>query len=210
MILDGQLMFTGGPGGIGAVGPGTSLRTVDLVTATGATSNNILDLAQGQTNTNAVALPPSASSPNAQPFRDIGIGDDPAMKILVQALVVPGTTGWQPPAATIAVSLQGSPDSGTGTPAGFTTYYTSTATSGTSINAQAGGARLMDMDMPRPPAGVAEPRFLQLLYTVAGGPFTGVNNLLLATLVLDRADQVYNATVNTIWGGYPAGVTVAN
>ena len=97
MILDGQLMFTGGPGGIGAVGPGTSLRTVDLVTATGATSNNILDLAQGQTNTNAVALPPSASSPNAQPFRDIGIGDDPAMKILVQALVVPGTTGWQPP-----------------------------------------------------------------------------------------------------------------
>jgi hypothetical protein len=207
MILDALTLFTGGPGGIGTVPPGTSLRIADLVTATGATSNNILDLAQGQTNTNNVALPPSASTPNAQPIRDLGIGDDPAMKILVQAI----GGAWAPGGATIAVALQGSPDSGTGTPAGFTTYYSSTAVSGTTINtAGAGGARLMDMDMPRPPAGVAEPRFLQLLYTVAGGPFTGTSNFLIAGLVLDRADQVYNATNNTIWGGYPAGIVVQN
>src|SRR5215472_6152617 len=160
MILDGQLMFTGGAGGIGAVPPGTTLRIADLVTATGATSNQILDLAIGQTNL-AGGLPPSATSPSTQPFRDLGIGDDPAMKILVQAI----GGSWAPGAATLAVSLQAAPDSGTGTPGAFVTWYTSVAVSGTTINsATAASTRLMDMDMPRPPAGSPIPRFLQLLY----------------------------------------------
>jgi hypothetical protein len=67
----------------------------------------------------------------------------------------------------------------------------------------------MDMDMPRPPAGIGVPRFLQLLYTTSG-TFTGTTNFLIAGLVLDRADQMYNATNNAVWGGYPAGITVAN
>src|SRR5215472_8125371 len=181
MILDGQLMFTGGPGGIGTVPPGTTLRIADLVTATGATSNNILDLAIGQTNL-AGGLPLSATSPSTQPFRDLGIGDDPALKILVTAI----GGAWAPGGATLAVSLQGAPDSGTGTPAAFVNWYTSVAVSGTTINSALPSLRLMDMDMPRPPAGQPLPRFLQLLYTVAGGPFTGTANYLLATLVLDR------------------------
>jgi hypothetical protein len=205
MILDAQLMFTGGPGGIGTVPPGTTLRIADNVTATGATSNNIIDLAIGQTNL-AGGLPLSTTSPSTQPFRDLGIGDDPAMKILVQAI----GTSWAPGGATLAVALQGAPDSGTGTPGSFATWYTSPAVSGTTINSTTGGARLMDMDMPRPPSGQPIPRFLQLLYTVAGGPFTGTANFLLATLVLDRADHVYNATNNVVWGGYAPGITVAN
>jgi len=207
MILDGQLMFTGGPGGIGSTVPGTTLRIADLVTANGATSNNIIDLAIGQTNV-AGGLPLSTSTPSVQPFRDLGIGDDPAMKILVQAIAQTGQQ-WAPGTATIAVNLQGAPDSGTGTTGAFATYYSSPAVLGSTINTN-GGARLMDMDMPRPPAGLPEPRFLQLTYTVGSGPFTGVNNLLVATLVLDRADQVYNASNNVVWGGYAPGVVVAN
>ena len=214
MILDSSLLFTGGPGGIGSTIPGSPLRMADLVTANGASSNNILDLAAGQgtSSLNTGALPPTSTTPNTQPMRDIGIGDDPAMKILVQAVVNPSTP-WAPGAATLVVNLQASPDNGSGAPAGFTTYYSSASVTGTQINATAGGQtglRLMDMDMPRPPALIGIPRFLQLSYTVGGGPFTGTGNLVVAGLVLDRADQVYNATINTIWGGYPAGVTVAN
>src|SRR5215469_18364024 len=133
MILDAGLLFTGN-----FAATSYPAKYADNITSSGA-SSFFVDLAQGQTNTNAVALPPSATSPNTQPFRDLGIGDDPAMKILVQAI----GGNWAPGGATLAVALQGSPDSGTGTPAGFTTYYTSTAVSGTTINsATAASTRL--------------------------------------------------------------------
>jgi len=196
MILDGQLCFTGGtplPNG----GPSVA----QAITAT-ATSTNIIDLALGQTNTGP-GLPLSAINVNnAQPFRDLGIGDDPAMKILVQCLTT-FTTGN----GNFSVQFQGSPDSGTGTAAGFVTYYS------TPLFTVAGGflvpgARLMDMDVPRPPAGVAEPRFLQLNFTNSGTNFATAN--VFGAIVLDRFDQVYNALANQISGGYPAGVVVAN
>jgi hypothetical protein len=63
------------------------------------------------------------------------------------------------------------------------------------------------MDMPRPPAGVAVPRFLQMSYTVAG---TGTGGVIKAYIVLDRYDQMYNATNNAITGGYPAGIIITN
>ena len=203
MILDAGLLFTGGSSGVAP--PGTSLKTADNVTATGSTSSQFIDLAAGQGASNPAntgALPPTQTSPNTQPFRDIGIGDDPALKILIQP-IGPNWAG----ATSLSVSLQASPDNGAGIPAGFVTYYSSPAVTLANLNL---GQRLMDMDFPRPPPGIAEPRFVQLLYTVAGGPFTGTSNFLIGTLVLDRADQVYNATNNAIWGGYPAGITVAN
>jgi hypothetical protein len=204
MILDYGLSFTG------AVAiPGTTLKFADNVTTTGATSNFYIDLALGQTSTagaNPVGgLPPAQSSPNTQPFRDLGIGDDPAMKILIQAV----GNAWGGTTGTLTVALQAAPDNGSGAPGSFVTYYSSTAVTYNQINAQAGGLRLMDMDMPRPPATIAEPRFLQLLYTVSVTA-TGTANFLVGTLVLDRFDQVYNSTVNTISGGYPAGVVVLN
>jgi len=198
MILDGQLLFTGG-----STPPGSGVAYADNVLATGASSTNVIDLAIVNT---AAWAPPSQTSPSTQPFRDLGIGDDPAMKILVQAI----GTGWAPGTATLTVALQGAPDNGSGGQGSYTTMVTMpAAVLGSTINTN-GGARLMDMDVPRPPAGMSIPRFLKLLYTVASGPFTGTTNYLLGTIVLDRADQIYNATNNVIWGGYAPGITVAN
>src|SRR5215472_10877837 len=198
MILDAGLLFTGGTNGVAP--PGTSLKTADNILPALTVSNQFIDLAAGQGASNPVnsgALPPTQTSPNTQPFRDLGIGDDPALKILIQ----PVGTGWTG-GTSLTVALQASPDNGSGIPAGFVTYYTSPSVTTANLNL---GQRLMDMDFPRPPPAIAEPRFVQLAYT-QGGTFTGTTNFLIGTLVLDRADQVYNATNNAIWGGYPAGV----
>jgi hypothetical protein len=64
------------------------------------------------------------------------------------------------------------------------------------------------MDMPRPPAGIAEPRFLQLNYTIVGTASGG--GTIKAFIVLDRHDMFYNATNNAILGGYPPGIVIAN
>jgi hypothetical protein len=190
MILDGLLLFSSGT----TYGAGT-LAIADTITTSG-NSTNTIDLGPGPTNT---ALPPSQTSPNVQPFRDIGIGDDPAMKLLVQCLnTFAGGTSLQ-------VGLQGAQDNGSGAPGAFTSWWLSPVYALATLTA---GARLYDMDMPRPPAGVPEPRFLRLIYTIVG-TFSGPS-LLLATIVLDRHDQVYNASANNVLGGYPAGITIPN
>jgi hypothetical protein len=192
MILDGLLLFSSGA----TYGAGT-LAIADSITTGTTNSTNTIDLGPGPTNT---ALPPSQTSPNVQPFRDIGIGDDPAMKLLVQCL-----TTFQA-GTSLLVGLQGAQDNGSGIPGSFTTWWQAAAA--TPLANLTAGARLLDMDMPRPPAGVPEPRFLRLVYTAAG-TFSPAG-LLLATIVLDRHDQVYNASANNVLGGYPAGITVAN
>lgn len=173
MILDGLLQFTGVNG--------------DSPTAT-AVSTNVIDL-------HMAGIPVLA---NGQGARDMGIGDDPALKLLV--LVTTTFTGL----TSLQVALQGATDDGTGNPAAFSTWWLSPAYAAASLTA---GARLYDMDMPRPPAGIAVPRFLRLNFTIAG---TGTGGTLKAWIVLDRDDQMYNATNNAIMGGYPAGVIVAN
>ena len=97
-------------------------------------------------------------------------------------------------------------DNGAGAPAAFTNWWQpSTAPVLANLTL---GARLMDMDMPRPPAGVAEPRFLQLNYTVTGtAPTQGT---VSAFIVLDRMDQFYNGTANNIMGGYAPGIIINN
>jgi hypothetical protein len=134
---------------------------------------------------------------NLQGARDIGIGDDPALKLLVQVTTtyVGGTS--------LSVAVQGATDNGAGAPAAFSTYYLSPAYAVATLIA---GARLYDMDVPRPPAGIAMPRFLRMLYTSVGA----VVGNLSAFIVLDRDDQVYQSTGNSVQGGYPAGITVAN
>ena len=179
MILDALLQFD---------------NAVSLAIAAGTqASTNVIDL--GITS----GIPSSANGGGA---RDIGIGDDPAMKLLVQVSTTFTTGGG---AGTLSVTLQGAIDDGTGNPAAFSSWWASPAYGLTSLNA---GSRLLDMDMPRPPDGIAIPRFLRLLYTVAVATMTAGN--VSSYIVLDRDDQFYSGTDNSIQGGYVAGINVAN
>ena len=138
---------------------------------------------------------------NNQGARDLGIGDDPALKLLVQV----STTFTSGGAGTLQINLQGATDNGAGAANAFSTWWASPAYA---LATLVQGARLMDMDMPRPPAGIAVPRFLQLQYVVGGATFTAGN--VSAFIVLDRHDQMYQSTLNSTLGGYPAGITIAN
>ncbi len=178
MILDNLLAFDNAVSLAIPVGTQVSTNVVDLGIVSG--------------------IPSSAAGGGA---RDIGIGDDPAMKFVVQ-VVTAFTSGG---AATLSVSLQGAVDNGAGAPAAFTTWYTSPIYT---LAQLALGAALFDMDMPRPPQGVAIPRFIRLSYAVAGATVTAGN--LSSYLVLDRDDQIYQGTNNAVMGGYPAGINVAN
>lgn len=175
MILDAFLQFT--------------TAAVDDWSLTDPTvSGNVIDL-------HMAGIPVLA---NLQGARDIGIGDSPALKLLVQV-----TTAFAG-GTSLIVTLQGAPDNGSGSPGSYASWWaTPTYTTAQLVV----GARLMDMDMPRPPAAVGIPRFLRLAYTNSG---TFTAGILQAYIVLDRMDQMYNSTNNAVLGGYPAGVTVAN
>ena len=146
-----------------------------------------------QASTNVISLRAAGQIPvlaNLQGARDMGIGDNPAIKISVNVVVSfasAGSTG------TISVSFQGAPDNGSGAPGAFTTYYTTPA-----YVIPAVGASLMDMDVPRPPAGVGMPAYYRLLYTVAVQTMSAGS--VASYLVLDRTDYI----------AYPAGLVVAN
>jgi hypothetical protein len=185
MILDAFLQFTGAPATGGIVVPGTNY---DRPTTGAQSSSNIIDL-------HMLGIPVLA---NLQGARDMGVGDDPALKMLVQ--VIAAMTGG----TSLQIALQGAPDNGSGAPGTFVTWWLSPVYAAATLTA---GARLYDMDMPRPPAGVQVPRFLQIAY-IAAGTFTGGS--IGAWIVLDRMDQMYNALANNIMGGYPAGIIVAN
>jgi hypothetical protein len=176
-ILDGYLIFS-----LSAAAGG------DLPTTGTQNSTNVLDL--GITS----GLP--ASAVNGGGARDIGIGDDPAMKLQVQVIVA--FTGG----TNIAIALQGAPDAGSNTPGSWTTMYTGPTVVEASLII---GARLADIDMPRPVPGQAIPRYLRLNYISSGTHTAGA---IFAGLVVDRMDIPEQA--NAVMGGYPAGITIAN
>ncbi len=138
------------------------------------------------------------SSANGGGARDMGIGDDPALKLLV--LVTTAFVGG----TNLIVTLKGAVDDGTGNPAAFSTWWTSPTYLDASLNQ---GSQLFNMDFPRPPDGIAIPRFVKLSYTTTG---THTAGNLSSFVVLDRMDQAYQGTDNSVLGGYPAGITVAN
>ena len=137
---------------------------------------------------------------NGQGARDMGIGDKPALKIVAWVTTTfTGTTG------TLQAALQGATDNGAGAPNAFVTWWLSPLYALATLTA---GARLYDMDVPRPPAGVAVPRFLQMIWGIATAVMTA--GAIKSWIVLDREDQMYQGTNNAVRGGYPAGVIVAN
>jgi hypothetical protein len=158
-------------------------------------STNVIDLGLS-------GIPASISGGGGGGARDIGIGNsDAGLRILAE--VVTGFTSGG--SATLSVTLEGAPDNGSGSPGSFTAWWASPVYTLAQLDQ---GARLFDIDMPRPPQGVAMPRFLKLVYTIAGATTTAGN--ISAYILGNRDDQVYNSTDNSIQGGYPAGVLVPN
>ncbi len=173
MILDGFLQFS-------AASPG------DVPTTGSQTSTNQIDLG-------LTGIPLSASGGGA---RDIGIGDDPAMKLLV-IVTVAFTVG-----TSLQVNVQGAPDNGSGLPGSFVIMMSGPVVVEANLII---GARLLDDDMPRPAPAQPLPRFIQLGYVTVGTHTTGK---LVAYLVLDRHDLPEQS--NAVLGGYPPGIVIAN
>lgn len=185
MILDGLLTFTGTSNG--ASGGITSGAQTDAPTTGTQIASNILDL--GVTS----GVPTSANGGGA---RDIGIGDDRAMKLSVIA-----TTAF-----TVGTSLQleldGAPDNGSGAPGAYTIMWQSQAIVEASLTA---GAQLANVDVPRIVPGQPLPRFLRMRFISVGTHSTGA---VEANIVLDLDQQIVGVT--GLYSGYPAGITVAN
>lgn len=157
MIEDGLLQFTGTAGTAGST---------DSPTTGTQTSTNIIDLAN---------------------TRDMGIGDDPALEILVRVLTAfaSGTS--------LQVNLQGAPDS-SGSPGTWTTYVAGPVVVEANLIV---GAGLLETTIPRTAPGVANPRFYRLQYITVGTHTAGA---IHGAIVLDRQDNVY----------YPPGIVIAN
>lgn len=115
--------------------------------------------------------------------RDLGTMNWPALKILCQ--VIQAFAGG----TSMTVALQGSTDN--------TTYTTMVSQAAIATAALLAGVRILEIDMPRPVAGQAIPRYLRLLYTTVG---TFTLGTVTAGIVLDRQDFI----------AYPAGINISN
>jgi hypothetical protein len=185
MIIDGLMLFSGTSNG--ATGGITLGANTDAPTTGTQIASNILDL--GVTS----GVPSSANGGGA---RDLGIGDDPALKLSAIATVawVGGTS--------VQLEISGAPDNGSGAPGAYTVMWTSPAIAIASIVA---GVQLANVDIPRVIPGQALPRFLRLRY-ISVGTFT--TSSIEAQIVLDLDQQIQGAA--GVYSGYPAGITVAN
>lgn len=189
MILDALLNFTGTTGG--NVGGITSGLYTDAPTTGAIFGSNIIDLGVNS------GVPSSA---NGGGGRDIGIGDSPTLELLiaVTAAFAGGTS--------IAFAIEGAPDNGAGAPGTYTRMWLSSVYPLAAL--AAAGVQLANEAVPRTIPGQPLPRFLRLAYVIVG-TFTGGGSVQ-AGIVLDRDDQVYGGTLGQAYGGYPAGITVAN
>lgn len=185
MILDGLLTFTGTSNG--ATAGITSGANTDAPTTGTQNASNILDLGVDS------GIPSPANGGGA---RDLGIGDNPSLKLLVNVTdaFVDGTS--------LQLILAGAPDDGSGAPGSYTTMWTGPAVLEADLIA---GCQLANVDVPRTIPGQPLPRFLRLSFVTVGTHTAGD---VYAGIVLDRFDQVGSQSGEL--GGYPAGLNVAN
>ncbi len=144
MILDGLLTFTGTSNG--ASGGISSGGQTDIPTTCTQASSIVIDLG-------LVGIPASISGGGGGGARDIGIGDDPAMKLSVIKTTAL-TAG-----CTLQLQLQGAIDNGSGAVGTATTMWTSPAYTAAQC---AAGAQLANIDVPRMIPNQGIPRFLLL------------------------------------------------
>lgn len=161
MIIDGALQFSGTAGTAGST---------DSPTTGTQASNNVIDLLNA---------------------RDMGIGDDPALKIL--AVVTTTFTGGTNLQVGVSMSVDNS-------------SWTIILRGPTVVEANLiQGTKLLDIDWPRIAAALSDrpgsmealPRYLRLDYISSGTHGAGA---LFAAIVLDRQDQI----------SYPPGIVIAN
>jgi hypothetical protein len=197
MIFDGLTLFTGTAQG-NTTGNGFN-ATTDKLTGGPATvaSSNVIDLGM------------IGGVPAFGGARDIGIGDDPALKISV--IVTNSLSSPIAGGTSLQLQLQGAPDSGSGTPGAYYTLWTSPvfpiAALGTpTTNNPVIATQLANIDMPRVPEGQVLPEFLQMNFILLG-TFTG-GGTIEASIMLDIDDQVLGPT--GAYSGFAAGITVAN
>ena len=119
-------------------------------------------------------------------LEDLGVGDDPALKILVLVTTAFTAAG----AATLQCAIQGSVDN-----SAWTIMAQTDAIGKASLTAQ---AEIMRISLPSLVAGQSMPRYLRLYFTVATGPMTA--GAVYAGILLDRQQNV----------AYPAGINIAN
>lgn len=181
MILDALAQFTGASGGTG-----NNDGATDSPTTGTQVSSNILDLG-------LLGIPLSAQGGGA---RDIGVGDDPMLK--VHALVTTAFTGG----TSLQIAIAGAPDNGSGAPGSFTVMALGPVVAEAQLVA---GARICEIDVPRPAPNQPIPRFLELQYINVGTHGAGK---LRGNIVIDRFDQPTAAP--GVLSGYPSGITVAN
>lgn len=188
MIIDGLLLFTGTSGGASGA-PAASAYTDSPTTGT-QESSNIVDIGLGTTSN-----PGIPSLANGGGARDLGIGDDPSLKLMV---VVTTTFAG---GTNLAVSLSGAPDNASGAPGSYTIMWQGPTVLEASLLQ---GTYLANVDVPRTVPGQALPRFLRLDYVTSGTHNAGA---LEGAIVLDRFDQI---GLSGTLSGYPAGINVAN
>ncbi len=117
---------------------------------------------------------------------DLGIGDDPALKVLLLITTTFDAAG----AATLVASLQGSVNNSSWTDMAMTNTIGKASL--------VAGEEIARWNLPSLIAGQAMPRFLRVNYTVATGPMTA--GAVQAAIILDRQRNI----------AYPPGIAIAN
>ena len=185
MIIDGFFLFTGTSNGASA--GITSTANTDAPTTGTQDSSNIVDIGVKS------GVPSSAAGGGA---RDLGIGDKPGLKVLIQ--VTTAFTGG----TSLQAQIQGAPDNGSGAPGTWYPFWTSQAIAEASLLP---GSDIGNIFMPQPEPGQPIPRFLKVTFISVG---THTAGQIEAAIVLDQISQIQSAT--GALSGYPAGLVVAN
>jgi hypothetical protein len=194
MIRDTLWQFAGSShGATGGIVTGATFPTSDSPTTGTQYSSNVIDIGLS-------GLQNSVAGGGA---RDLGVGDDPALKVqfIVTQTFLSGTS--------LQLAIQGAPDNGSGAPGAYTTMWQSQAILEANLVAATAANppffQLGNIDFPRVAPGQPLPRFLRVQYTTVGTHTAGA---LTAEVVLDRDDQIISST--GYQSGYPAGITIAN
>jgi hypothetical protein len=186
MIIDAFQLFSGTANG--ASGGITASAYTDAPTTGTQPASNIIDYGI------VAGIPAGGATTPAN--RDMGIGDDPALKI--SGIVTTAFTGG----TSLQLQLQGAPDNASGAAGTYYTLWTGPVIAEANL---VQGALLANVDFPREIPGVGPTRYIKLNYISVGTHGAGA---IEAFVALDEFRQIVG--VSGAISGYPAGVNVAN